>query len=314
MDAIVWYRSPVFVGLIVSFISQVLAIVGVDSIAPDAVAKLVDLGLQLLALGSAAYAVYKRKTSALQPLTVTTKGAVNHPQTIANASPPPAPPPDVQSHWVVAIFIMLLLAVASQAHADTLVRTQSKGWQLPPNADIVQVLRTGGSVWVPLSTVLATERVMGCVNDPAVAIGSSTTCTTRPPGQTDNWLLKSTLTAAPVPRMGIVTFAWNPVVDNTDGTPANLAGYTVIIRRQNCEVGAVAGCNPAPTDPPIDLGNVLTYTVQNVAGTAGFFVQARSVEGYRGVITQEVTGSASFPASVPSQATGVRVVPPPPAQ
>lgn len=96
MDALPWYRSPVFVGLIVSFICQVLAVVGVDSVAPDAIAKLVDLGLQLLAIGSAAFAVYKRKVSPIQPLTMTQQAADNHPNTLANVPPTAPPPADTQ--------------------------------------------------------------------------------------------------------------------------------------------------------------------------------------------------------------------------
>lgn len=202
--------------------------------------------------------------------------------------------------------ILAILLAAPAAHAETLVLTQLKGYQRPAQADIVKVLRTPASVWAPLAEVLPTERIQVCMDDPAVLVGSTTSCSTRIPGRTDNWQLKS---LAIQPQFGSVTFAWEPVTVNMDGSPVTLAGYTVIVRRQNCIIGTDAGCVVADRDPPLDLGNVLTFTVANVAKQACLIVQARTDTNDRGVISDEPCGAPTIPRPMPAQVTGVRVVP-----
>lgn len=84
MDALPFYRSPVFISLLVSIISQIAAVAGVaDAVTTEDIAKGVDLTLQLVALGAAGYAAWKRKRSNIQPLTLTKGGAekINTPET-----------------------------------------------------------------------------------------------------------------------------------------------------------------------------------------------------------------------------------------
>jgi len=95
MNAIPWFQSPVMIGAVVSILSQALAIFGVQ-VAPDTINKDVTAVFQVIAIGSGLYSAYKRKTSTVQPLTLTQTGADIHPQTIANAqaeiraaNPPP---------------------------------------------------------------------------------------------------------------------------------------------------------------------------------------------------------------------------------
>lgn len=76
MDAVPFYRSPVFISLLVSIVSQIAAVAGVaDVVTTEDIAKSVDLTLQLIALGAAGFAAWKRKRSNIQPLTLTKGGA-----------------------------------------------------------------------------------------------------------------------------------------------------------------------------------------------------------------------------------------------
>ncbi len=95
MNAIPWFSSPVMVGAVVSILSQAFVIFGVQ-VAPDTISKDVDAVFQVIAIGAGLYSAYKRKSSTIQPLTLTQTGADIHPQTIANAqtsvraaNPPP---------------------------------------------------------------------------------------------------------------------------------------------------------------------------------------------------------------------------------
>jgi hypothetical protein len=91
-------------------------------------------------------------------------------------------------------------AVCSPAVADVLVRScdtagascSKWAWVTPADAKAVQVQRTG-TPFVTLADVQQTERIASCYDDAAVAAGSSTACSTRVPGRTDLWQLKSVL-------------------------------------------------------------------------------------------------------------------------
>lgn len=88
-SALVWFRSPVFVNLLVSGVMQILAVSHVSTTLVEAdVAKIVDLVLQIAAICFGAYAAWKRKSSTIQPLTLTTQGAAS---AVANASEPTIP-------------------------------------------------------------------------------------------------------------------------------------------------------------------------------------------------------------------------------
>lgn len=76
LPAIPWYRSPVFISVGVSIVSQIVVLLGIsDQVTTDDIAKGVDLTFQIIALGAAGYAAWKRKRSAIQPLTLTKKDA-----------------------------------------------------------------------------------------------------------------------------------------------------------------------------------------------------------------------------------------------
>lgn len=80
--ALPWYRSPVFVSALVSVVTQLVVVFGLaDTITAADIAKYVDLALQIVALAAAGYAMWKRKTSVVQPLTMTQKRADDHPVT-----------------------------------------------------------------------------------------------------------------------------------------------------------------------------------------------------------------------------------------
>jgi hypothetical protein len=89
MNAIPWYRSPVYIGAVVTILSTLASLapktftaLGLTS--PDAISHTVDTVFQLIALGAGAFTAYKRSSSTAQPLTLTQTGADIHPATIAN--------------------------------------------------------------------------------------------------------------------------------------------------------------------------------------------------------------------------------------
>lgn len=92
-DALPWYRSPVYVSQVVTFLSALTAIapkvataLGLTS--TDAINQTVTAVFGVIALGSTAYGAIKRARSAIQPLTLTQTGADVHPNTVANAQAP----------------------------------------------------------------------------------------------------------------------------------------------------------------------------------------------------------------------------------
>lgn len=87
IDALPFYRSPVFISLLVSIVTQILSLLGVaDAVTTEDIAKGVDLALQLVSLGAAGYAAWKRKRSSIQPLTLT-KGAAEKQNTAPEINP-----------------------------------------------------------------------------------------------------------------------------------------------------------------------------------------------------------------------------------
>lgn len=82
--------SPVAISLIVSSLSQVvaaLAALGVKlHVTDDQLTTIVGGAFQLVALGAALYALYRRYTSKVQPLAVTKAGAEVKASTIATAA------------------------------------------------------------------------------------------------------------------------------------------------------------------------------------------------------------------------------------
>lgn len=209
------------------------------------------------------------------------------------------------------VILLMVLLIAGRAHSSTLIVTQSHGYQMPADADVVKVLRTGGSVWTPLAEVLPTERIQVCVDDPAVAIGSTTVCATRIPGRTDNWQLRS-LAIPPPPAAGTVTFAWDAVTQFDDGKPiVGLAGYTVTVRHQDCDLSAgMPPCEVATWEPPVEVGTVTQYLVANVKNEASIIVQGRLADGTLGLVSELATGKPQVTRPKPGKVTNVHVVTP----
>jgi hypothetical protein len=95
LDAIPWYKSPVYIGAVVTILSTITslspklaALLG----SPDAISQNVTAFFSLVALGSGIFTAVKRQNSAVQPLTMTQAAADVHPATVANAAAKTASP------------------------------------------------------------------------------------------------------------------------------------------------------------------------------------------------------------------------------
>ena len=92
-DALPWYRSPVQISQVVTFISALTAIapgiaakLGLTS--QDAINTAVTSVFGVIALLAPIYGMIKRAKSPIQPLTFTKADAAVHPNTVANAEAP----------------------------------------------------------------------------------------------------------------------------------------------------------------------------------------------------------------------------------
>lgn len=101
---------------------------------------------------------------------------------------------------------------------------------------------------------------------------------------------------AVVGNTGKVTFEWAAVIQNTDRSAANIAGYVLYIRKQDCSLGS--GCAVAPY-VEIPLGKVTSYTLTGVTREACAFIHARTTSGDLGVISDEQCLPAEFPTPKP---------------
>jgi hypothetical protein len=70
MNAIPWYKSPVYIGIITSIISQIVVLIGRQ----DAIGY-VEAVFQVIALIALAVAEVKRRTSPIQPIAATRSSA-----------------------------------------------------------------------------------------------------------------------------------------------------------------------------------------------------------------------------------------------
>jgi hypothetical protein len=67
-----WYRSPVYVGIVTSILSQLLALVGRADLFPTEQLNAFVAGVfQIVAIAALAVSEWKRRNSKLQPLTLT---------------------------------------------------------------------------------------------------------------------------------------------------------------------------------------------------------------------------------------------------
>lgn len=72
MSTLPWYKSPVYVGIVTSIVSQLLALIGKADLFPtDQISGYVEGIFQVVALIALAVAEIKRRTSTIQPLTLT---------------------------------------------------------------------------------------------------------------------------------------------------------------------------------------------------------------------------------------------------
>lgn len=81
--AIPWYRSPVYIGAVVTVVSSLASVapkaateLGLTS--SDAISHLVDTVFGVVTVASGAYTAYKRSKSPVQPITMTQARADNH--------------------------------------------------------------------------------------------------------------------------------------------------------------------------------------------------------------------------------------------
>jgi hypothetical protein len=74
--ALPWYRSPVYVGIVTSIVSQLLALTGRAEFFPtEQISAAVDGVFQVIALVALAIAEYKRRKSKVQPIALTKTAA-----------------------------------------------------------------------------------------------------------------------------------------------------------------------------------------------------------------------------------------------
>lgn len=76
MNAIPWYQSQVLIAAVVAIVSQILVLIGQQNLFPrDLITAKVEALFQLISLGATAWAIYKRASSTVQPVTMTKAGA-----------------------------------------------------------------------------------------------------------------------------------------------------------------------------------------------------------------------------------------------
>lgn len=76
MNPIPWYESRVFIGAVVAILSQLVVLLGKQDVIPvEAISQKVEAVFQIIALAATLYAAVKRKTSDIQPLTLTKRSA-----------------------------------------------------------------------------------------------------------------------------------------------------------------------------------------------------------------------------------------------
>ncbi len=74
--ALPWYRSPVYVGIVTSLLSQLVALAGYADAFPTAqINAVVEAVFQILAVGALLVSEVKRRKSDVQPLTLTKASA-----------------------------------------------------------------------------------------------------------------------------------------------------------------------------------------------------------------------------------------------
>jgi hypothetical protein len=143
VDAIPWYRSPVFVSLLVSVIMQAAVTFHLSTALAEAdVAKFVDLVLQIVAIGAAGFAGFKRYRSNIQPL------AVSKPSADAKSLPPQCHPFAIA---LAGLFAMALMGGCAQLGVQAAQTVEQKAAALLGDFTIFQKasLKIGEDPTVP---------------------------------------------------------------------------------------------------------------------------------------------------------------------
>lgn len=118
--------------------------------------------------------------------------------------------------------------IASCASPSATGCSVARQWVLPANVTNVQVLRGTSTPYVPLSSVLPTERIAACYDDPGITAGSTAACAARVPGRSDLWQLKSVLYPTSTPpasapaSITLTVDASNPHWDSGAAVATNL--------------------------------------------------------------------------------------------
>lgn len=139
--------------------------------------------------------------------------------------------------------VVLLALLSPGVYAETLVVhcNQVSGtncvsgmaiWARPADAKVVRVLRGTTAPFVGIETVLPTERIYVCVDDPAIVAGTAGECSKLVPDRTDRWQLKSLVYPQPSAptASGTARISWTVPTTCVDGTPISncpITGYDV---------------------------------------------------------------------------------------
>lgn len=234
--------------------------------------------------------------------------------------------------WGITLIVLATLALAKchSAHAQTsptLVRacpTQptttgfsacaTSTWSAPSSALIVDAQRQGvtGDVWLLATQLVPTDRVFAC-QDATITAGPFKTCPTTLPGQTNNYLLATSIaftTPSPPPTTnGSLKLHWDvPTIDSTKAPITQALGYQVFVRATSC---ATAGpqCQPDYIDrPPVADVATPAATVSLPAGPYSVIVEAYFSGNVQslGPPSDEISVTVSAGLVTPAKVTGVK--------
>ena len=227
------------------------------------------------------------------------------------------------------VFVLLLAAAVlvvkscSSAHAQTnptnlLVRAcpttpavpgwsacSNSVWAAPSATVVMDVQRNSSDLWLTAAQLANGDHVFAC-EDATVAPGPFASCPSTLPGQTNNYLLASTINFAPTPASGSFVLSWSPVTTDDESTPvplttAQTVAYQLFVRPNN---GTSASQYPAtPTaDTPL-----LTWTITELQGpycaeVGAYFTGQPSTIG---PLSDEYCFTINAPKITPAKVTGL---------
>jgi hypothetical protein len=150
MNAIPWYKSPVYIGAVITILSTLLSLLPKVAAAlgltdPDAISTTVNSGFQVIALIAGVFTAVKRQTSTIQPLTLTKQAASDKTAEI-QASPmsvPTSQPPtqDIKQKGFAKLSVLNALSIFCAV--ALLSMTVIVGCATPPTAVIATACGSG---------------------------------------------------------------------------------------------------------------------------------------------------------------------------